>query len=333
MQRTYLELRNQQSDAAWKIGMMRDNKLHVGYGRMDTPGKISDAIVMPDTGDVIFHGNVEVKGRMYKNYVNMQCLNSDVVATDLNQIGTATWTPWATCPKGYAAVGIGHMSHLDQLSPQTVDVYPQIEAVECKSFGCRASCRSTRCQVRTRCCRSASGPLHCQASVNPEVTQLADQWGTSSGCRANGENFSATGFAKLMMYTKDNAFVKRYIKGLKIEESSANAFIKSNRQDSGAVRAQCCRPYKTGHVLKCMKGSLSQSSDSAGPSSMWGPYSTCPADFQAVGIAQLEVIGDRPSMAIRKFECDETGCRAWCDGSSCAVNAQCCRIVLKQSGV
>jgi hypothetical protein len=60
----------------------------------------------------------------------------------------------------------------------------------------------------------------------------------------------------------------------------------------------------------------------------WSPLSTCPAGYQVTGLGRIDLLGDhnRPNLHVNDFVCDDRGCKAWCIGDGCTVEARCCRI-------
>ncbi|WP_141731270.1 hypothetical protein [Oligoflexus tunisiensis] len=60
----------------------------------------------------------------------------------------------------------------------------------------------------------------------------------------------------------------------------------------------------------------------------WSPLSTCPGGYQVTGLSRIDLLGDhnRPNLHVNDFVCDERGCKAWCIGDGCTVEARCCRV-------
>jgi hypothetical protein len=60
----------------------------------------------------------------------------------------------------------------------------------------------------------------------------------------------------------------------------------------------------------------------------WSPLSTCPGGWQVTGLSRIDLLGDhnRPNLHVNDFICDDRGCKAWCIGDGCTVEARCCRI-------
>jgi hypothetical protein len=60
----------------------------------------------------------------------------------------------------------------------------------------------------------------------------------------------------------------------------------------------------------------------------WSPLSTCPSGYQVTGLGRIDLQGDhnRPNLHVNDFICDDRGCKAWCIGDGCTVEARCCRI-------
>ncbi len=61
----------------------------------------------------------------------------------------------------------------------------------------------------------------------------------------------------------------------------------------------------------------------------WSPLSTCPAGYVVTGLSRIDLQGDhnRPNLHVNDFICDDRGCKAWCIGDGCTVEARCCRII------
>eukprot|EP00658_Telonema_sp_P-2_P052470 TRINITY_DN4069_c0_g1_i1.p1 TRINITY_DN4069_c0_g1~~TRINITY_DN4069_c0_g1_i1.p1 ORF type:complete len:115 (+),score=9.49 TRINITY_DN4069_c0_g1_i1:259-603(+) len=90
------------------------------------------------------------------------------------------------------------------------------------------------------------------------------------------------------------------------------------------IKARCCRPQNENYKLECKPGARVE-----GQRDAWGPWSTCPAGFTVVSHERIDLLDHRhPNDEImHKYECNDSGCRAWCWGSACATWAKCCRVV------
>jgi len=66
-------------------------------------------------------------------------------------------------------------------------------------------------------------------------------------------------------------------------------------------------------------------SDIVGPIDSWSGWSRCPRGYTPVGLARLDLRDDagQGSQNTNDLQCNQKGCRAWCWGSTCSVNAQC----------
>jgi hypothetical protein len=75
--------------------------------------------------------------------------------------------------------------------------------------------------------------------------------------------------------------------------------------------------------LECVSGSKVM-----GLVDRWSPLSTCPAGYEVTGLSRIDLQGDhnRPNLHVNDFICDARGCKAWCIGDGCTVEARCCRI-------
>jgi hypothetical protein len=60
----------------------------------------------------------------------------------------------------------------------------------------------------------------------------------------------------------------------------------------------------------------------------WSPLSTCPSGYEVTGLSRIDLQGDhnRPNLHVNDFICDDRGCKAWCIGDGCTVEARCCRV-------
>jgi hypothetical protein len=90
------------------------------------------------------------------------------------------------------------------------------------------------------------------------------------------------------------------------------------------VRARCCRPRNIGQKLECKAGTKAW-----GDRDRWGPYSTCPLGYTPITHQRIDMKDQRhPNYEImHKYECNDSGCRAWCWGSACETWSKCCRVV------
>lgn len=75
--------------------------------------------------------------------------------------------------------------------------------------------------------------------------------------------------------------------------------------------------------LECLAGQKVN-----GQMDRWSPYSTCPSGYQVTGLGRIDLQGDhnRPNLHVNDFVCDDRGCKAWCIGDGCTVEARCCRV-------
>lgn len=60
----------------------------------------------------------------------------------------------------------------------------------------------------------------------------------------------------------------------------------------------------------------------------WSPVSKCPEGYQVTGVQRLDLVGDHnvPTNHVNDLSCSDEGCKAWCIGAPCTVEARCCRI-------
>lgn len=75
--------------------------------------------------------------------------------------------------------------------------------------------------------------------------------------------------------------------------------------------------------LDCMSGAKV-----TGLVDRWSPLSTCPSGYEVTGLSRIDLQGDhnRPNLHVNDFICDDRGCKAWCIGDGCTVEARCCRV-------
>lgn len=73
--------------------------------------------------------------------------------------------------------------------------------------------------------------------------------------------------------------------------------------------------------LKCVGGSKVK-----GEIDRWSLLSKCPAGYTVTGLQRIDLTGDHnnPIVHVNDFTCDDAGCKAWCIGSPCTVEARCC---------
>ncbi len=76
--------------------------------------------------------------------------------------------------------------------------------------------------------------------------------------------------------------------------------------------------------LQCQAGSRAK-----GEVDRWSSLSTCPEGYQVTGLGRLDLTGDHnnPILHVNDFLCDDKGCKAWCIGSGCTVEARCCHVI------
>lgn len=74
----------------------------------------------------------------------LQCRGGRVVTGPDNG-----WSPFSTCPQGYAVTGIQRLDLKGAHGLKTLHV----NDLQCDQRGCRAWCVGSPCTVRARCCR------------------------------------------------------------------------------------------------------------------------------------------------------------------------------------
>jgi hypothetical protein len=91
---------------------------------------------------------------------------------------------------------------------------------------------------------------------------------------------------------------------------------------SGPSKAHSLHQLK----LECLSGSKVK-----GLVDRWSPLSTCPNGYEVTGLARIDLQGEhnRPNLHVNDFICDDRGCKAWCIGDGCTVEARCCRIMVQ----
>jgi hypothetical protein len=80
---------------------------------------------------------------------------------------------------------------------------------------------------------------------------------------------------------------------------------------------------KLGPKLSCTSGSKV-----TGQEDRWSPLSVCPEAYSVTGLSRIDLQGDhnKPNLHVNDFICDDKGCKAWCIGNSCTVEARCCKL-------
>jgi hypothetical protein len=80
-------------------------------------------------------------------------------------------------------------------------------------------------------------------------------------------------------------------------------------------------------TLMCQSGKKQR-----GEIDRWSPWSSCPPGFSVTGLGRIDLLGSHSIATnhVNDFQCEAQGCRAWCIGSPCTVEARCCRIVQEQ---
>ncbi|MBF0442574.1 MAG: hypothetical protein HQK54_11765 [Oligoflexales bacterium] len=75
--------------------------------------------------------------------------------------------------------------------------------------------------------------------------------------------------------------------------------------------------------LSCMPGKKQN-----GKVNQWSTWSQCQPGYVATGMQRIDLLGSHeiPTNHVNDFECNDNGCRAWCIGSPCNVEARCCRV-------
>lgn len=331
---TYLELRNQYTPLSWKLGVGHDKNLHFGYGWSWSADHTQNAMTLDSDGGVQFHGDVKVKGMLYKTYTSSLHCTNGVSAQSSGDFGhrrrgwsvnRGSWTTVSTCPEGFSVVGIGYINALD--ASVNNYVYPMIDHVECGHTGCKTN----------------TGPLNCAESApfgGEYQQQKPNMWGTPSICAAG---YSALGFQKLDLRNWDYNW-RKYMRNFEVNDKSVRLWIASRerKEDSGgAVQARCCKHRLAGHMLQCVDGSKAVFIKSPNGAGGWSSYSQCPEQYTAVGIKQIRFLIERTTAtkqlirptesvsahhSLHKYECEDTKCKAWCVGSSCEVWAKCCKV-------
>merc|ERR1719310_1327308 len=78
------------------------------------------------------------------------------------------------------------------------------------------------------------------------------------------------------------------------------------------VQALCANGVKVtnGNMIKSENGK-------------WGNSSRCPEGTEVLGLAKVELLEPIGNENLDRWDCDETGCKAWCYGSDCNVMTRC----------
>jgi cell division septum initiation protein DivIVA len=63
----------------------------------------------------------------------------------------------------------------------------------------------------------------------------------------------------------------------------------------------------------------------------WSSYSTCPSDYTVVGLQSIDIHGNAwdNNSNVNSFDCNDSGCKAWCVDFNCTVISRCCRVVIQ----
>lgn len=307
----YLELRNQDNKNGWKVGMNDDYKLHMGWGPVGTMNQLTEALRLDPDSNLHFFGEVEFKGDVVKEYSpsGLTCIGGNRITGGPNR-----WSSWSTCPSGYSVVGLQEISMHNSLDSNR-GKYQDIDHHQCRNKGCRAWCRSDKCDVTARCCKTEVSPLRCY--TGQYKTQRRYRWGRPAYCH---RAYTVTGFGNLDLHNN------RYWK-----HQMVNDFYASNRYvrawcwgSNCGVRPRCCKPRNKGQKLQCKAGTKA-----IGARDTWGPFSTCDDGWMPMTHQRIDLLDQRHphNEVMHKYECNEKGCRAYCWGSACQTWAKCCRIV------
>jgi hypothetical protein len=313
----YLELGNQnrRRNSGWKIGMKNDHHLSIGYGELGTMSGMAEVMRFGTTGNIDFYGAVEFKGVMYRNYADsagMTCVNGNSAQTS----SSWAWTSWAYCPAGYEAVGIGEAA---MIAGNTYE--PDIDHVVCENSKCRLYCRGAKCRVRPRCCKTDSAALVC--TNGPTKTQTKGQWGTKSTCSSS---YEVVGYGRLDLQNHVY-YTGQYINDFEIG-STGQRYARAWCWGSNcAVKARCCKPSNSGESLQCIAGAKV-----TGSANMWSAYSSCSAGYVAVSTKRIDLLGSNSNayQNMNRYECADSGCRAYCAGSNCNLWSLCCRVAVNR---
>ena len=174
--KVYLELRNQDNKNGWKVGMNDDYKLHMGWGPVGTMNQLTEALRLDPDSNLHFFGEVEFKGDVVKEYSpsGLTCIGGNRITGGPNR-----WSSWSTCPSGYSVVGLQEISMHNSLDSNR-GKYQDIDHHQCRNKGCRAWCRSDKCDVTARCCKTEVSPLRCY--TGQYKTQQRYRWGRPAYC-------------------------------------------------------------------------------------------------------------------------------------------------------
>lgn len=310
----YLELRNQNSGSSFKIGMNNDYNLHIGFGGNGNPDAAPDAIMMNSGGPIHFYGAVEFKANIYKSYVSsgITCALGSSKSTSSSH----RWTSWSSCPSGYSTVGIGYAEIHDDTYGHDSEAHPDIDHVECSNSGCRLYCRGSTCKVQSRCCKTDAAPLSCYDAGYK--TEYKGAWGTPSYCSGS---YSVVGFRKLDL-TNYMYYTAQYINDFEIYGNGVRSWCWGS---NCGVQARCCRQSNR-QKLQCVSGTTVNGGGST--SGKWTPYSGCPPGYRVISMKKIDLQGSNSNLYqnMKKYECTDSGCRAFCVGSTCNAASWCCKV-------
>mmetsp|Transcript_81996 Transcript_81996/g.219382 ORF Transcript_81996/g.219382 Transcript_81996/m.219382 type:complete len:224 (+) Transcript_81996:1445-2116(+) len=137
------------------------------------------------------------------------------------------------------------------------------------------------------------------------VEGQADQWGPYSACPSGHK---AVGLARLdLMSTHHEAEVNDF----HCDIHGCHAWC--HKSDCW-VTARCAQAPG----LEVTSGPLIRASPD-----QWSEFSNCPSGYFASGLARVNLIGDDIDDDVNDFECNEHGCRVWCESSECEFKPRC----------
>ena len=152
-----------------------------------------------------------------------------------------------------------------------------------------------------------------QAVAGPQVKGPNHGWSAYAKCPTG---YVVTGIAKLDLLD---------------QASTAKMEVDDFQCDSRGCRAYCVGTECNIQAM-CLRGEgMDKITVAAGPLTLssknqWGNWSTCPIGSHVLGLARVDLLdqsGGVESQDVNDFECTDQGCRVWCTGSDCHVQAMC----------
>mmetsp|Transcript_38238 Transcript_38238/g.93625 ORF Transcript_38238/g.93625 Transcript_38238/m.93625 type:complete len:869 (+) Transcript_38238:96-2702(+) len=227
-----------------------------------------------------------------------QATNLDVTVGTLGTTAPDQWSDKMPCPEGYVALS---MARLDLHSNDEV---ANVGDMECTDEGCRAWCHNSDCSLRSMCGKTFhKDELH--VTPGTVIKSPANQAGPSSTCPSGHK---VVGLARLDMISGEhNANVNDFA----CDDYGCHAWCHNTEC---WVVARCARAPG----LEATSGPLIHA-----PGNQWSEFSNCPSGYVAAGLGRVDIIGGENDDNVNDFDCNEKGCRVWCESTDCRVQPRC----------